>query len=629
MPAPRTTVRPAAGIRPQLSAAEIAFLRETLAREQAGRTPGGARTAGRPPAKRRAPARKPATRATTARRKATRRAAAAEQRRRWSRRLVVGPLGILLVAGALCLLPGSQPQGTGGHDVTALALTAKATLLEKADHYRALQADVAARQLELRKARDTQQSAAVQVAAQRSAVGRTAAALYSAVPGSAYPVPTLATTGPDAVLREAAAAASAVSVRSTLARAQETTAVLAAATHRVVMATAAVAAATARADDVLASSRSTVAALSPAIVLRLASLDVVVAPSDEQARNASATRRWQGYLAALAAAEITPPPAAELTDADNLPSGLSPALDPAGKTVPGIAWGVIGNRPVPVLPAEAVTAVSTALSQLGKPYVAGTSGPGSYDCGGFTAASWLLAGYALPASPADQLGAGLPVAMNAVQVGDLVLSPGGRDVGIYLGNGDVVGASANTHRVTVRGIPAGSTAVRVTVPRTGSSPSVAPGVARTGACGAPLRHGNYDDPAWGGYRNGQIPSGALCGLGVGNHVLRCDAATSYREMAKAYAAEFGGQLCITDSYRPLAAQYDAFSRKPELAAVPGTSNHGWALAVDLCGGVGTPTSAQGRWMAANAGRFGFVNPDWASPQGEKPEPWHWEYGYIS
>jgi hypothetical protein len=167
------------------------------------------------------------------------------------------------------------------------------------------------------------------------------------------------------------------------------------------------------------------------------------------------------------------------------------------------------------------------------------------------------------------------------------------------------------------------------VARPGSSPDVAPGVARTGACGAPLTHGSYDDPAWGGYRNGQIPASALCALGVANHVLRCDAAASYREMATAYAAEFGAQPCITDSYRPLAAQYDAFSRKPELAAVPGTSNHGWALAVDLCGGIGTPSSPQGRWMAANAGRFGFVNPDWAGPQGEKPEPWHWEYGYIS
>ena len=81
MPAPRTTVRPAAGIPPQLSAAQIAFLRETLAREQvferqavgvraarpsSPRKP-ATRTSGRPPANRRAPARKPATRATAAR----------------------------------------------------------------------------------------------------------------------------------------------------------------------------------------------------------------------------------------------------------------------------------------------------------------------------------------------------------------------------------------------------------------------------------------------------------------------------------------------------------------------------------------------------------------------------------
>jgi hypothetical protein len=24
-----------------------------------------------------------------------------------------------------------------------------------------------------------------------------------------------------------------------------------------------------------------------------------------------------------------------------------------------------------------------------------------------------------------------------------------------------------------------------------------------------------------------------------------------------------------------------------------------------------------------------VQPKWAAPGGDKPEPWHWEYGYIS
>ena len=59
-----------------------------------------------------------------------------------------------------------------------------------------------------------------------------------------------------------------------------------------------------------------------------------------------------------------------------------------------------------MLPAETVAAVSTALSQLGKPFVAGTSGPDTYDCGGFTAAAWLLAGYAVPATPQDQWATG-------------------------------------------------------------------------------------------------------------------------------------------------------------------------------------------------------------------------------
>ena len=63
--------------------------------------------------------------------------------------------------------------------------------------------------------------------------------------------------------------------------------------------------------------------------------------------------------------------------------------------------------------------------------------------------------------------------------------------------------------------------------------------------------------------------------------------------------------------------------------MPGTSNHGWALAVDLCGGINIFGTPQWTWMTQNAGRFGFVQPDWAGPRGEKPEPWHWEYGYIS
>jgi LAS superfamily LD-carboxypeptidase LdcB len=131
--------------------------------------------------------------------------------------------------------------------------------------------------------------------------------------------------------------------------------------------------------------------------------------------------------------------------------------------------------------------------------------------------------------------------------------------------------------------------------------------------------------AWGGFPNGLVPPSALCPLGAGAHAMRCDAAAAYRELSGAFAGAFGTPLCLTDSYRTYAEQVRLYGEKPELAAVPGTSDHGWGLAVDLCGGVerfGTPQYA---WMVANAGRFGFLHPRWADPGNGREEPWHWEY----
>jgi hypothetical protein len=290
---------------------------------------------------------------------------------------------------------------------------------------------------------------------------------------------------------------------------------------------------------------------------------------------------------------------------------------------------VVGSSPLTVLPAETVAAVSSALSQLGKPFAPGTAGPDTYDCGGFTAASWLLAGYAVPATPQDQWAAGTAVPLTDLQPGDLVFAPGGQDVGIYLGDGEVIGASAGTYQVGVRSVTAGSAATRVTVPASGQVNAALPPGGTTGACGAALPVPGKPTAEWGGWSNGQIPVETLCQLGTYRHALRCDAAASYGQLNAAYTAAFGTPLCITDSYRSLGGQLSAFQRKPKLAAVPGTSNHGWGLAVDLCGGINISGSPQWTWMTANASRFGFVQPEWASPAGEKPEPWHWEYGAIS
>jgi hypothetical protein len=64
-----------------------------------------------------------------------------------------------------------------------------------------------------------------------------------------------------------------------------------------------------------------------------------------------------------------------------------------------------------------------------------------------------------------------------------------------------------------------------------------------------------------------------------------------------------------------------------LAAVPGTSVHGWGRAVDFEDGAGKLTfeSAGYHWLKANAGRYGFVHPSWAEPGQASAEAWHWEH----
>jgi murein DD-endopeptidase MepM/ murein hydrolase activator NlpD len=131
---------------------------------------------------------------------------------------------------------------------------------------------------------------------------------------------------------------------------------------------------------------------------------------------------------------------------------------------------------------------------------------------------------------------------------------------------------------------------------------------------------------WGGYSNGMIPSNKLCGIGTAGHMLRCDAAVAYQRLSNAFRNQFGRSLCITDSYRSYASQVDLYQRKPSLAALPGTSNHGWGVAVDLCGGVDKYGTAQYQWMKSHAADYGWLHPHWADQGGDREEPWHWEFG---
>ncbi|MEV8636990.1 D-alanyl-D-alanine carboxypeptidase family protein [Streptosporangium sp. NPDC051023] len=125
------------------------------------------------------------------------------------------------------------------------------------------------------------------------------------------------------------------------------------------------------------------------------------------------------------------------------------------------------------------------------------------------------------------------------------------------------------------------------------------------------------------FPNGLIPKAYLCPLQQRGKELRGDAAIAFISLNEAYRRRFGKSMCVTDSYRSLAEQQSVYYRRPGFAAVPGRSNHGLGLAVDLCGGVEQFRSAQFNWLEANSKKFGWMHPKWAyvSPF----EPWHWEY----
>lgn len=135
--------------------------------------------------------------------------------------------------------------------------------------------------------------------------------------------------------------------------------------------------------------------------------------------------------------------------------------------------------------------------------------------------------------------------------------------------------------------------------------------------------GTYRQPRSG---SGRLDPSNLCQVGhaPAGTVLRCDAAQALDALSAAYRARFGANLAITDAYRDYAGQVAVYAAKPGLAAKPGTSNHGWGLAVDL-GNVSSEASPQYQWLRVNAPTYGWQHPSWARSTGSKPEAWHWEY----
>ena len=93
--------------------------------------------------------------------------------------------------------------------------------------------------------------------------------------------------------------------------------------------------------------------------------------------------------------------------------------------------------------------VAYAKEFLGVPYVYGANGPNSFDCSAFTKYVYKKFGYDLTRSAASQLGDGVGVSMEDIQVGDIICwrkygsSKAATHVGIYIGDNQYIHASSS------------------------------------------------------------------------------------------------------------------------------------------------------------------------------------------
>ena len=189
--------------------------------------------------------------------------------------------------------------------------------------------------------------------------------------------------------------------------------------------------------------------------------------AEEQARQAAAEeRRARAALAARAAAAskelaqryddaLRAAKAARGSKRGQSSIGFpSLSLDRKAKQL-AVDAGLTGDLPASP---GAASAVRFAMSQLGKPYVWGAAGPGSFDCSGLMLSAWAAAGHSLPHSSRSQYSSTTRVPISQIKPGDLVFfgSPI-HHVGMYVGNGQMVeaphrGASVKTAPIFRRGL---------------------------------------------------------------------------------------------------------------------------------------------------------------------------------
>lgn len=124
--------------------------------------------------------------------------------------------------------------------------------------------------------------------------------------------------------------------------------------------------------------------------------------------------------------------------------------------------GAVGNLRPAACPYQYIggaggTAAKFACSQIGKPYVYGADGPGSYDCSGLTQASWAKAGVSLPHNALQQSRVTTSISRSQLRPGDLVFYYSDvHHVSLYVGGGWVVSAPQTGDVVRMKRMDFGS-----------------------------------------------------------------------------------------------------------------------------------------------------------------------------
>lgn len=151
--------------------------------------------------------------------------------------------------------------------------------------------------------------------------------------------------------------------------------------------------------------------------------------------------------------------------------------------------------------------------------------------------------------------------------------------------------------------------------------------------------------AWGGHTNGSIDTALLVDVTGRGDYLEPTAAARWLALSAACLRATGVLLTAapgSSANRPVSIQetfYTAYRKYlaggpyAPVAAVPGTSNHGWARAIDITGYEGNTAWVSPRtgkrysvnitvwnWLQAHAAEYGY---DWATGD-SSGEPWHWE-----